>query len=253
MKSFTPLIFLVVFYHCLVGCQSELGQAEEAPVVEQKPTVDSLIETVLESGSAFEDISFASVVRSSAGHEILPIDQSDEIDKALVSLIGESLDETFKLFNKPDSPTNDERRINEVSSYFEDELRRLINADEAFSCDYPKTGAGKTQRSGYPDLRIVHNASGRVAYLDPKLVETTSLKSSLRTFYFTPKGETGKVQEDAHHLLIGIEHDGNDGAWQFLRWHLVDLSQFRVRLKAEFQASNKDLYIPTLIIGQGEK
>jgi hypothetical protein len=52
--------------------------------------------------------------------------------------------------------------------------------------------------------------------------------------------------------LVGIEHDGNTGKWKFLRWHLVDLADFKVTLKAEFQASNRDLYVPNLIIGEGE-
>jgi hypothetical protein len=62
--------------------------------------------------------------------------------------------------------------------------------------------------------------------------------SSLRTFYFEPKDNTLKITEDATHLLLGITHDGNSGAWEFLGYRLVDLS----RLKAEFQASNRDLY-----------
>ena len=77
------------------------------------------------------------------------------------------------------------------------------------------------------------------------------MNSSLRTFYFTPQTETNKVLHDANHLLVGIEHDGNTGKWRYLRWHLVDLSGFKVRLKAEFQASNEDLYRPELIIRTG--
>jgi hypothetical protein len=57
---------------------------------------------------------------------------------------------------------------------------------------------------------------------------------------------------DPNGTLIGIEHDGRTGQWKYLRWHLVDLSRFKVRLKAEFQASNQDLYLPELIIREGE-
>ena len=75
--------------------------------------------------------------------------------------------------------------------------------------------------------------------------------SSLRTFYFTPKDETSKIQDDAHHILIGIEHDGRVGNWKFTAWKLVDLYNFRVRLKAEFQGSNRDLYQKELILDSG--
>ena len=47
------------------------------------------------------------------------------------------------------------------------------------------------------------------------------------------------------HLLVGIEHDGKDGEWTFSGWRIVDLSKLRVRLKAEFQASNAELYQKT--------
>jgi hypothetical protein len=106
----------------------------------------------------------------------------------------------------------------------------------------PPTRNGVHQRSGYPDLRIIDVKSGAVFYLDPKLVEHGSADSTLRTFYFEPKEETLKITDDAVHLLAGIEHDGHEGQWTFTGWRLVDLSTLKVRLKAEFQASNADLY-----------
>ena len=35
---------------------------------------------------------------------------------------------------------------------------------------------------------------------------------------------------------------GLAGLWSFTGWELLDLSTLEVRLKAEFQASNRDLY-----------
>ena len=77
----------------------------------------------------------------------------------------------------------------------------------------------------------------------------------LRTFYYEPKTETGKIHDDAHHLIIGFEHGPreSDGSWKFLNWELVDLSGFKVRLKAEFQGSNRDIYRPELIVGGSRK
>ena len=76
-------------------------------------------------------------------------------------------------------------------------------------------------------------------------MEQDSWSSTLRTFYFAPRTETLKITDDAVHLLAGISHDGKDGAWTFGQWKLVDLSTLQVRLKAEFQASNADLYRKT--------
>lgn len=66
--------------------------------------------------------------------------------------------------------------------------------------------------------------------------------------WFTPRLATNKVLHDAHHLLAGIEHDGRVGAWMFTGWKLVDLCDFRVRLKAEYQGGNRDLYREELIL-----
>ena len=105
-------------------------------------------------------------------------------------------------------------------------------------------------RGRAPALRLPgppHRRSGikLVFYLDPKLVEHGSAESTFRTFYFEPKNETLKITDDAVHLLVGIEHDGKEQQWTFTGWRLVDLSKLRVRLKAEFQASNAELYHDT--------
>jgi len=232
----------------LCGCD----QATEPPVVySPEPTVEDLIETVLSSDSNFRDVPFASVIEAATGKKVLPIDSAAEADREIIAAIRRAMALTLERMNLPDSPTNQEGRINECSALFENAIREFLDAQPGIACVLPRTVAGNLQRAGYPDLKVVHQTTGRVAYLDPKLVKTGSLDSSLRTFYFTPKVKTGKVLDNAHHLLVGIEHDGNTGRWRFLRWHLVDLSGFKVRLKAEFQADNRDIYRPELILETG--
>lgn len=250
-RSVTLLLIGVVGMTTLTRC--DRSPAQPQVIIEAEPSVPSLISTFLDGGGTYRDIPFSEVINASSGNRIIPLDPNEEVDAIILEEISRALDATLADFNGEDSPTNVVPRINEVSSYFEEKIREYLSAAPGFSCDYPRTREGNLQRSGYPDLRIVHRESGRVIYLDPKLVEKGSLKSSLRTFYFTPKGETGKVLDDAHHLLVGVEHDGNTGAWKFIRWHLVDLANFRVRLKAEFQASNKDLYLPELVIKRSNK
>jgi hypothetical protein len=86
-----------------------------------------------------------------------------------------------------------------------------------------------------------------------KLYVAGSRDSSFRAFYFEPKVATNKVRDDAVHLVVGFEHQPRekDGAWKFTRWDLVDLAQFKVRLKAEFQGSNRDMYRPEAIVATG--
>jgi hypothetical protein len=166
----------------------------------------------------------------------------------------------MKRLNAPDSEIQNIDRINEVSSHFEDTLRELLSATPGLKCDFPLTAEGKIQRSGYPDLRITDLESKRVFYLDPKLYAAGSRDSSFRTFYFEPKKSTNKVRDDAVHFVVGFEHAPRETAlgspkatWNFTRWDLVDLSRFTVKLKAEFQGSNRDMYRPEAIVASSAK
>lgn len=201
----------------------------------------TLVRSLLAQDLSARTFAFADVVRACAGKAILPLDDSPA-HKETTTAIGRALDETLAALNKEDSPVRALRRINEASRFFEDGIHARMNATPGFRCEVPPTVSGDHQRTGYPDLRITHIASGKVFYLDPKLVETGSEASTFRTFYFEPKSNTLKITDDAVHLLVGIFHDGATRRWTFTGWKLVDLSQLRVRLKAEFQASNADLY-----------
>ena len=183
------------------------------------------------------------------GKRVLAIDPKNETDQRIIRQISNVLDEVMKRMNAPNSAIQEIPRINEVSSHFEDLLRELLNATPGLSCDFPHTAEDRVQRSGYPDLRLVDLETKRIFYLDPKLYAAGSRESSFRTFYFEPKIATNKVRDDAVHLIAGLDHSAKkDGQWRFTRWDLVDLSHFRVRLKAEFQGSNKDMYRADAIV-----
>ncbi len=201
----------------------------------------ALVRSLLGENLTDRTFSFATVAQACSGKRVLPLGD-DPAHRQVVAAIEQALAETIREMNAEDSPVRKLRRINEASRYFEDGLQARLDAVPGLSCGIPSTRAGGAQRSGYPDLRIVDEASGLVFYLDPKLIQHGSENSTLRTFYFEPKNETLKITDDAVHLLVGIEHDGQDGAWTFSGWRLVDLSTLQVRLKAEFQASNAALY-----------
>ncbi len=202
----------------------------------------ALIRHLLDEKLDHRTFAFADVVKASTGKSIIPLDEANAAHQRITAAIRQSLPPALTTLSQADSPVRKLRRINEASRYFEDILLEKINKIPGLRCEVPPTKNGDLQRSGYPDLKITDIATGLVAYLDPKLVEQTSVASTLRTFYYEPKENTGKINDDALHLLCGIEHDGRDGVWTFTKFHLVDLSTLRVRLKAEFQASNADIY-----------
>ncbi|GAA5480903.1 hypothetical protein [Haloferula sargassicola] len=187
---------------------------------------------------------FGIVMEAASGKKVLPFNPNNEAHARVHEAITAALEHAAATLGRPDSPVRGLRRINEASHFFEDALLETLDAQPDLSAGIPLTHDGRHQRSGYPDLRIEHLPSHTVFYLDPKLVEQTSWDSSLRTFYFEPKAGSLKITEDAVHLLAGIPHDGRDGQWTFGKAKLIDLSAITLRLKPEFQASNKDLYPP---------
>lgn len=240
--SLRPLV-LGTFKHWMqplagVLCLSYLLQAEE----NSRPDVGQITRGLMEAQEELDSVPFREVMLAASGHKVLPCDPKDTVTEEIIKAINLAAKATAKRLNAPDSPARASRRINEVSRLAEDWLREELNRDPALACEIPETAKGTKQRSGYPDLRVTHRASGRVAYLDPKLYETSQGESSLRSFYFQPRRETNKVRSDAHHLLLGFEHDGKVGQWRFSRWKLIDLHGLRLQLKAEFHASNREAY-----------
>jgi hypothetical protein len=232
----------------LAGSPTPATAAADAPV-------DQLITWLLDEDRQLREIPFAEVIFDATGKRVLPVDSKNELDQRVIKQISAACDETIKRFNTPDSAVQSVSRINEVSGHFEDSLRQLLNAAPGLNCDFPRTAEGRVQRSGYPDLRILDVASKRVFYLDPKLYVAGSRDSSFRAFCFEPKIATNKVRDDAVHLVVGFEHKPREknGTWKFTRWDLVNLAQFKVKLKAEFQGSNRDMYRPEAIVATSAK
>ncbi|PYK75938.1 MAG: hypothetical protein DME42_01310 [Verrucomicrobia bacterium] len=234
----------------LVALPSVNAQTTAAPSSTEKAPVDALISWLLREDAQLRGIPFSEVIFDATGKRVLVFNPKNETDGRVLKQISSVLDEVMAQLNAPDSVVQGIPRINEVSSHFEDLMRELLNKAPGLSCDFPKTAAGGTQRSGYPDLELIEQQSNRIYYLDPKLYAVGSRESSFRTFYFEPKVATNKVREDAVHFIVGFEHEkpAPDRHWKFTRWDLVDLSHFQVKLKAEFQGSNRDMYRPEAIV-----
>lgn len=228
-----------------------LEQAGNAKAAREKSNADaSLVKMLLREDLSKRVFDFSVVAEAVSGKKVIPIEKMKSAQRVR-SAITKAADQLLVEMNQEGSLTKGLRRINEGSKFFEDGFQKLLDAEDGLHCGFPITRDGDSQRSGYPDLMITDELTGEVYYLDPKLMEHGSVKSSLRTFYFEPKDETLKITHDAAHLLIGIEHDGVDGNWKFTAYHLVDLFSLQVRLKAEFQAPNRDVYSERSVLETG--
>lgn len=233
MKILTTILSFFVVLFCS-ACSAE--QTENAEI-------EPFVGWLLDDGERLEDVRFAEVAEAVSGCKVLAVDPESDVDAAMLRLVESALDAMLAELALADNPIHEVGRVNEISRHVEDSLLRYLNEADGYACTIPPNASGKEQRSGYPDLRLLHEASGRVFYIDPKVYKAGSETSSFRTFYFEPKRATNKILDDASHLIVGIGHLGKvDERWQLDSWKIVDLIDFRVRLKAEFQASNRDLY-----------
>jgi hypothetical protein len=247
MLRSASLTFVAFLLATATRAQQPRAAARAAPV-------DALIPWLLQEDAQLRGLPFAEVIFDATGKKVIATDPKSAVDRRVIKQISSVLDEIVRRMNVPGSVIEGIPRINEVSSHFEDLLRELLNAAPGLSCDFPRTADGQVQRSGYPDLRLVDKGTKRVFYLDPKLYAAGSRQSSFRTFYFEPKKSTNKVRDDAVHFIVGFEHEpAKDGHWRFTRWDLVDLAHFEVKLKAEFQGSNRDMYRPDAIVATSAK
>ncbi|MCC5807518.1 MAG: hypothetical protein JJU00_14440 [Opitutales bacterium] len=216
-----------------------------------KADVDVLIRWLLDEERDLTGIRFADVVYATAGVRVLPVDTDDAADTEVVAALGAAMDRILVEFADTAHAVHRIPRINEVSGAIEDRMQEILDAKPAFSCVFPPTAEGRVQRAGYPDLRLEHLASGKIYYVDPKLHRKGSERSGFRTFYFEPRTRTNKILEDAAHIIVGVSHTGREGdAWTFAKWNLIDLHEFEVRLKAEFQASNRDIYREDAVLAE---
>lgn len=204
--------------------------------------------TLLRSRDALDSVPFGRVIEVTTGHRVRSIDARRH--RKLIQSLGRVFDATIAALNDPSHPIHRAGRVNEASRFLEDEIRRQIALLPGWSVTIPRTAQGREQRTGYPDLRV-RTDRGTVLFLDPKLYREENRGSTLRTFYYEPRTLTGKIHEDALHLLAGFAHTGSDArTLHFRDWELIDLSRLTVQLKAEFQASNRDVYRPDLVIGR---
>lgn len=214
--------------------------------------LQNFIDWLLEDDERLEGVRFAEVVTAVSGKEVIPVDRAAPADMAMMRALEAALGRLLTELNMAAHPVQEVGRVNEVSRPLEDFLLNELNAIEGLKCSIPPTGSGELQRSGYPDLRLEHEATGRFFYIDPKVYKASSERSSFRTFYFEPKRETNKILDDASHLIVGIAHSGKiDGLWRFDSWKIVDLIEFKVRLKAEFQSNNRELYRDESVLSSG--
>lgn len=197
------------------------------------------IAKLVEITPILDRVSFKDVLELTSPCKLLPIDMNQEEDKELINTLKKSCKDFLTLCNKTKRRWEGER-INEVSKLIENELVEEIRKTEL--------STRILTAQGYPDLELI-DKQNRISYLEVKITGEDK-KTDFRTFYYsTPK----KIASDARHLLVGLKVvKTGEKYWKAEEWTLLDLSKLDVHLKAEFNASNINLYTETATLAKSK-
>ena len=184
---------------------------------------------------------FRDVINAATGYKIIPFDDnSNRILEEIKSWLDVNLNDLSNLIEM-----DYVGRPNELGNYLERVLMARLDESLNFSVDMPRTEQGHKQAVGYPDGIIVDQRRNVVAYFDVKIFQEKTRKSTLRSFYYQPTNQS-KISHDAPHFLVGFVVDslGDNNRSPFIikDYEIVDIYDLEVNFKAEFNASNKDLY-----------
>ncbi len=190
---------------------------------------------------------FPDVVRACTGRRVIPFDPKADADR-LARLSRAMADAAAQAREKGVRA----RRPNEAGNAMEAFVRRALRG-QGFEAGVPRTVDGRRQVAGYPDVEI-KDRDGRVIYLEVKIFSARTARTTQRSFYFSPTAHS-KILTDASHLLAGFEMTRERGEKGYVfrptGWKLVDLSTLRVKLKLEFNASNRRLYGEARVLSEG--
>lgn len=184
---------------------------------------------------------FRDVINAATGHQIIPFDDnSNQILEEIKSWLDLNLKELSNLIEM-----DYVGRPNELGNYLERVLMARLDESLNFSVDMPRTEQGHKQATGYPDGIIVDHMRNQVVYFDVKIFQEKTRNTTLRSFYYQPTNQS-KILHNAPHFLVGfvVESLSGDNRSPFIikDYELVDIYNLEVNFKAEFNASNRDLY-----------
>lgn len=175
-------------------------------------------------------VPFPMIVKASSGFDVIPINLEDPKDKELLKTLNRILNSYLSTLKKTHGRLEGDRP-NEVGSRIEAGLVHEMKSSPL--------KVRQLIKKGYPDIEISEE-NGRLTYMEVKTSSSVE-PSDLRYFYYS-SGE--KIKGNARHLLLNIAiskvpNSGN--IWKVEKCSISDLSKLSVKLKAEFNATQRDL------------
>jgi hypothetical protein len=199
-----------------------------------------LIKSAVNIAVKLKNIPFPVLIEATSGYKLVQLDLTNNEDDELFDNLTKSANNLIKMCNKTRRRFQGDR-INEVGNAIEAEFVQEIRTTNI--------KPNLLSESGYPDMDLI-DKYGRKTYLESKAT-SKNWDDTFRAFYYT----TGKkITSDARHLLIGWKvEEERDKYWKLIDWKLIDLYYLKIKLKSEFNATNKDIYICSKVLAEGKQ
>jgi len=131
-----------LFVLIAAAAQSSVARPESPTPATGKAAVDQLIPWLFDEDQQLRGVAFSKLIFDTTGRNVLPFAANNAVDQRVANAINAACDETMQRLNAPNSEVQNVDRINEISSHFENTLRKLLNATPGLRCDFPLTAPG---------------------------------------------------------------------------------------------------------------
>jgi len=200
-----------------------------------------------------KDIPFNIVIVAMTCKKVISFDFAKTEHQQVLKLLkqaalraGSEINETGILRPRPNEVGND------IEPYVRDALNSL-----GLKADIPVGPSGHKKATGYPDILFWFNNAPY--YLECKTYNIENIKTTQRSFYFSPSDEF-KVIYDAPHFILSYEiHiDGEMGTkhiYKCKHYKILSIESLSVDVKYEFNSDNKRMYSGkdgTVILDEGD-
>ncbi|MGX1023399.1 hypothetical protein [Flavobacterium sp. CS20] len=191
-----------------------------------------------------DEVEFSPVVESITGYKVKKFNHEDKNDKILLVNLVKVADLVLEMVNKIGIDSN---RANEVGNKIEPFVKEAL-IKIGYQADTPITQSGIKQSTGYPDISF-YDDNERLNYLECKTYNINNLNTSQRSFCLSPSNNP-KITELAHHFGISFEIIKENEKFFAKSWKILDLYNLKLKIKYEFNASNRTLYSKDLILAE---
>jgi hypothetical protein len=187
-----------------------------------------------------KNIPFNLAIEAITGKKVIPFDFENAEHQQVLELLtktalkaGNDINKTGILRSRP----------NEVGNDIESYVKKALNSFK-LKAERPAGSKGHKKETGYPDILFWFN--NNPYYLECKTYNIKNIKSTQRTFYFSPSDEF-KVIYDAPHLMLsyGIYVAGESGGKHIYKcksYKILSIESLLLDVKHEFNSDNKRMY-----------